>query len=212
LLVARAGKDARQHLAVLAGVLALLAGAATLVASAHDQPPVPPTAPAVLTAPVKAQPKAATPLSASQPLRILIPKIGVSAPFVHLGLKPGGEMETPKDPDTVGWYTASPTPGALGPSIVAGHVTWNRKPSAFFRLGSLRPGDVVHIQRMDGRTAVFAVTKIATYQKDRFPTADVYGDVSNAELRLITCGGEYVETSHRYLANVVVYARLTDPR
>jgi len=117
-------------------------------------------------------------------------------------------METPTDPDTVGWYTKSPTPGVLGPSIVAGHVTWNRKPSVFFRLGSLRPGDHVRIRRADGGTAVFAVTKIATYPKDRFPTAEVYGNVGHAELRLITCGGEYDSSRHRYLANVVVYARL----
>jgi sortase (surface protein transpeptidase) len=129
---------------------------------------------------------------------------------VRLGLKPSGEMDTPKDPDTVGWYMKSPAPGVLGPAIVAGHVTWNRKPSAFFQLGSLRPGDHVHVRRADGRTAVFTVTKIAMYPKDRFPTAEVYGNVDYAELRLITCGGEYVEKRHRYLDNVVVYALLTD--
>jgi sortase (surface protein transpeptidase) len=133
----------------------------------------------------------------------------VSAAFVRLGLKPNRELETPNDPATVGWYEQSPSPGALGPSIIAGHVTWNRQPSAFFRLGSLRPGDQVHVRRADGPTVIFTVTKIATYAKDRFPTGDVYGDVDHPELRLITCGGEYVESSHRYLANVVVYARLS---
>jgi sortase (surface protein transpeptidase) len=121
-------------------------------------------------------------------------------------------METPRDPATVGWYTESPAPGALGPSIVAGHVTWNRKPTVFFRLGSLRPGDHVHIQRADGKTAVFAVTKIASYPKDRFPTAEVYGDIDHAGLRLITCGGEYVQSANRYLDNVVVFARLMHSR
>jgi len=221
-------KGARRHLAVFAGILLLLAGATSVAMGAFFQKPAPPTAPTVLAAPANeqpntgtplapsqpsaranGQPKAGTPLAPSQPSRILIPRIGVSAPFVPLGLKPSGEMETPEDPDTVGWYTKSPTPGVLGPSIVAGHVTWNRKPSAFFRLGSLRPGDHVHVRRGDGSTAVFTVTKIATYPKDRFPTAEVYGNVDHAALRLITCGGEYVSSRHRYLANVVAYARLT---
>jgi LPXTG-site transpeptidase (sortase) family protein len=202
-------KRARRHVAVLAGALILLAGAAVVTKGALSQQAVPPTAPKVLEPSVSEQPKAVSALKPSRPSRILIPAIGVSAPFVRLGLKPSGELDTPTDPDTVGWYTKSPAPGVLGPSIVAGHVTWNRKPSVFFRLGSIRPGDQVRIRRVDGVTAIFAVTKIATYPKDQFPTDEVYGNVDHAELRLITCGGEYVESRHRYLDNVVVYARLT---
>jgi hypothetical protein len=204
---------------VVVGILLLLAGAVSITTVALSQEPAPPTVPGVSAAPDRVEPTTAVPnratpnivvpLGPSQPSRIMIPTIGVSATFVRLGLMPSGEMETPRDPDNVGWYTESPTPGELGPSIVAGHVTWNRNPSVFFRLGSLRPGDDVHIERADGKTAVFMVTKVASYPKDRFPTTEVYGDIDHAGLRLITCGGEYVKNAHRYLDNVVVYARLT---
>jgi LPXTG-site transpeptidase (sortase) family protein len=147
-------------------------------------------------------------LPPSKPVHMLIPKIKVSAPFVPLTLGARGELDVPRDPEAVGWYTKSPSPGTLGPSIVAGHATWNDKPSAFFRLRSLRPGDDIRIQRADGTTAVFAVTKTATYPKAEFPTSDVYGDVGDAELRLITCTGQYVADTQRYVENFVVYARL----
>jgi LPXTG-site transpeptidase (sortase) family protein len=147
-------------------------------------------------------------LPPSEPVHIEIPKIKASAPFVRLALGANGELETPRDPRTVGWYTESPSPGTLGPSIIAGHATWNDRPSAFFHVRSLRPGDDIRIQRADGTTAVFVVTKTATYAKNEFPTADVYGDVDRAELRLITCTGRYVEVTERYMANLVVYARL----
>jgi LPXTG-site transpeptidase (sortase) family protein len=147
-------------------------------------------------------------LPPSEPVHIDIPKIKASAPFVPLALSGTGQLETPRDPETVGWYTKSPSPGTLGPSIIAGHATWNDRPSAFFHLHSLRPGDDIRIQRADGTTAVFVVTKLATYAKNEFPTADVYGDVDRAELRLITCTGPYLDVTQRYTANLVVYARL----
>jgi len=189
LIIGTVKKGAHPHLMVGMGTLLLLVGLVSVVTGALSQEPAPPTAPKALAAPdgvkpgtaardaVKpgtapsgsTKPSTTAPLGPSQPSRLLIPAIGVSASFVRLGLKPSGEMETPRDPDTVGWYTVSPTPGELGPSVVAGHVTWNRDPGVFFRLGALRPGDNVQIRRADGNTAVFAVTKVATYPKDAFP-------------------------------------------
>ena len=60
-------------------------------------------------------------------------------------LERGGEMEVPNDPARAGWYTLGPTPGALGPAVIAGHVTWNQMPAVFFRLAELRLGDLVRV-------------------------------------------------------------------
>jgi sortase (surface protein transpeptidase) len=119
-------------------------------------------------------------------------------------------MEVPHEPARAGWFTLGPTPGALGPAVIAGHVTWNQVPAVFFRLTELRPGDLVQVARADGRVAVFEVTRIDRYQRSRFPTGQVFGPVDHAGLRLITCGGDYDSGTHRYSDNVVVYARLTD--
>jgi hypothetical protein len=118
-------------------------------------------------------------------------------------------MEVPDASQDVGWFTGAPTPGALGPAIVVGHVTWDRLPAVFYRLGELRPGDVVRIVRRDRRVAVFTVTAVDSYPKSRFPTRAVYGATDHAGLRMITCGGEFDEAASRYVDNVVVFARLT---
>ena len=46
--------------------------------------------------------------------------------------------------------------------------------------------------------------------KDAFPTRQVYGPTPDAELRLITCGGEFDHSARRYLRNVVVSAVYAD--
>ncbi|HET7327485.1 MAG TPA: class F sortase [Nocardioidaceae bacterium] len=147
-------------------------------------------------------------MGVSRPVSIAIPAIDVRSPLVRLGLNPDRTLEVPSDPAKAGWYDGSATPGAAGAAVIAGHVTWDQEPTVFFRLGALRPGQRVQVQRADGRTAVFAVTEVAQYPKDEFPTAEVYGAADRPELRLITCGGRYDSDSSNYEANVVVYAEL----
>ena len=76
----------------------------------------------------------------------------------------------------------------------------------------MRPGDQVTVTRKDGKIAVFTVTRVARFSKSQFPSQAVYGPIDHAGLRLITCGGTYDAARHRYLDNVVVFARLTAVR
>ncbi len=108
-----------------------------------------------------------------------------------------------------GWYRFSPTPGELGPSIILGHVDSARYgPAVFFKLGALRPGDLVSVTRADGRVAVFAVDRVVEYAKAQFPAFEVYGNTDNAALRLITCGGRFNLSARSYEDNIVAYASL----
>ena len=147
-------------------------------------------------------------LPESDPVAVSIPSIGVQSRLVDLGLEADGAMETPQDPADPGWFSRGPAPGALGPAVIAGHVTWNGAPAVFHRLGTMRRGDQVTVTRTDGKTAVFTVTRVARFSKSRFPTRAVYGPIDHAGLRLITCGGTYDAARHSYLDNVVVFARL----
>ncbi len=85
----------------------------------------------------------------------------------------------------------------------------------FFELGLLRPGDRVRVTRRDRSIAVFEITGVRRYPKDRFPTRLVYGNTDHAALRLITCGGSFDSSTGHYRDNVVVFASLvvrTPPR
>lgn len=151
-------------------------------------------------------------LPESDPVVVSIPRLGVRSGLVRLGLDSRREMEVPRDPAMAGWFSRGAAPGALGPAVIAGHVTWNGTPGVFYRLGTLRGGDRVAVTRMDGATAVFVVGRVARYSKARFPSRAVYGAIDHAGLRLITCGGAYDASRHRYEDNIVVFARLEEVR
>lgn len=164
-------------------------------------------APAEEAQPVQ-PPVGAPPLAASTPVRIEIPSIGVDSDLIGLGLEPDGTMEVPRGGFPGGWYTGSPTPGEMGPSVIAGHVDWGGSPGVFSRLTELSGGESVVVSRADGSVATFSVSVVEQYPKSEFPTGSVYGDIDHAGLRLITCGGDFDSDAASYDDNIVVYAGL----
>lgn len=145
---------------------------------------------------------------AAAPVRIQIPSIGVDSELMDLGLQTDGTLEVPPGAFPAGWYTGAPTPGELGPAIIAGHVDWGGQPGVFFDLRELSTGDEIATTRQDGSTARFRVTDVQQFAKDAFPTQAVYGDLDHAGLRLITCGGSFDRRMRSYDDNLVVFAEL----
>jgi sortase (surface protein transpeptidase) len=141
-----------------------------------------------------------------------IPSLQIDTALLKLGLNHDGTLQVPWKPLLAGWYTGSPTPGELGPAIIAGHVdSWATGPAVFYRLGQVAVGARVRVTRADSSVADFQVTAVRTYPKVAFPTDVVYGNVDRAELRLITCG-TWNSTTQEYDGNVVVFADLVRPR
>lgn len=239
---ASARRAQRVLLAGAAGVLALGGAGAVAVAATRgpDLPPpataaatpaaatpaaatpAPRTSAAAATGAASPSPTAAAPspspslapaLPRSRPVALRIPAIDVdSRSLVRLGLGSDGRIAVPHGPGPVGWFTGSPAPGQAGPAVLLAHVTWNGKRGTFFRLGQLHPGDTATVTRADGATVRFRVYRVATFPKDAFPTAEVYGNTAGPELRLITCGGDYRPgTAEPYPDNVVVFARAVPP-
>jgi hypothetical protein len=161
--------------------------------SSTTAPPVPPPGPAVDG-------------DAADPVRVEIPGIGVAAPVIPLGLDAAGALEVPSDFATTGWWTGGPEPGEQGPAVVVGHVDSVAGPAVFHRLPELRPGDVVTVHRADGTAVDFVVDRLEQHPKAAFPTDAVYGSTDEAELRLITCGGEFDRSTRHYVDNHIVFA------
>jgi hypothetical protein len=187
--------------------------AVALVLAFSPRPPeqvAAPPATSVASAPAATTTPPRGGLPAAKPASLTIPSIGVRAGSIaDLGLTPAGELEVPGDATTVGWFTGAPSPGEVGPAVLAAHVDYKHVPGAFSRLKDLRDGEQVRVGRSDGRTAVFTVYRVEAYAKAGFPTDGVYGDTADPELRLITCGGAFDRASGNYLDNVVAFARLT---
>jgi len=150
-------------------------------------------------------------LEASEPTSLEIPSIGLrSSRFVSLGIQRDGTISVPGTAQEVGIYDAGPTPGQLGPAVLAAHVdTPSGVPGIFHELKRVKRGDVVEVGRQDGTHLTFTVDRVAAYRKTQFPTELVYkGAFTKAEIRLVTCGGP-TDSRNEYRDNVVVFGHLT---
>lgn len=217
--LSRRGLRPRAPLLVVLVLVGLVTGACSVTAAARptasvvvptasvpsQAPPAPPSPDASSTPAA-----AAAHLNRSVPVRLQIPAIGVDSTLMPLGLNPDGTMQVPPSGFPAGWYTGAPTPGELGPAIIAGHIDWNG-PGIFYELRRVVPGDMISVTRADARVAVFRVTRVGQYPKDAFPTSLVYGNIDYAGLRLITCGGLWDAQAHHYTDNTVVFAELVPP-
>lgn len=230
-LVNRPGRLGRRSGSILVGVLAALGFALLVVAALDDEPgshrpPVQAASPTQenqsgageefrkdrgvgqLTEPTTGDTAAES--SPSKPVQLEIPATNTNSRLLTLGLQSDGTMEVPRSgqADLAGWYRHSPTPGQLGPAVIAGHVnSLDDGTGVFYRLESLQQGDEVRVRRADGLVGIFTVDRVASYPQDSFPTDKVYGDIDHAGLRLITCGQLNVATGE-YQANTVVFASL----
>jgi hypothetical protein len=188
---------------------------ASLTALAGGQPPAPATAPApghpaipATGAPIAADSfrSARTYSAVAVPIRLRIPALRINTRLQRLGLQPDGSVAVPNRTDVAGWYERGPRPGQAGPAVILGHVDSSTGPGVFINLGTVRRGAVVRVDRADGTTVSFRITRLARVPKTRFPTDLVYAPTLDPTLRLVTCGGSFDRARGSYRDNVIAFA------
>jgi hypothetical protein len=106
-----------------------------------------------------------------------------------------------------GWYALGPRPGDPGSSVILGHVDSRRGPRCSSGSASCI-GVTRSRSRADRSSARFVVERTAQYDKQRFPTDDVYYPTLTPALRLVTCGGQFDNSTGHYRSNIIVFATL----
>jgi len=201
---------ARVRLSGLAGVVLVSIGAGAIAVAVLAQQHAPsPGRSAAGT--VGASAKGPS-LRRSVTVSVSIPEIGVRSKLLSLGLNSDGSIAVPSlatSADKAAWYKYSVTPGQIGAAVIEGHVDSYDGPAVFYRLGELHPGNRIDVTLANGTTAVFRVTGVREYAKDKYPAEMIYGPTNYAALRLITCGGDFDAATHHYLSSVVVFAVLS---
>jgi hypothetical protein len=128
-------------------------------------------------------------------------------PVVPVGVLPGGALQLPERPTTLGWYAAGAAPGdASGTAVLAGHVdsaTYGAGPLT--RLFALRPGDTLDVTDASGGVHRYAMVSRHSYPKADLPV-EVFRRDGPAQLAVITCGGAFDRDTGHYTDNVVVVA------
>ena len=123
------------------------------------------------------------PAKAAQPAGLSIPAIGVNVTNLDtFGLDNKGNYECPVDPQSAAWNRDGTVPGDPGLALIVASAQ-----GLFQRLGELKPGDPVYINRAGG-------TRIT------FKTVDATAPTGSSELQLAACGQGRA---------IAVYAELT---
>lgn len=145
--------------------------------------------------------------TASDPVSIRIPVLGVNQRLVQLGVV-GDSLQVPDRYSDVGWWSGGPAPGEKGAAVMVGHVDSLTGPAVFYQLSGLRPGDQIIVGRGNGSRLVFGVRQVTEFAKSHFPSARIYRTDGPPALHLLTCGGSFDRQSGHYTGNVVVFAPL----
>jgi len=143
------------------------------------------------------------------PLRLEIPAIKVTAPVDAVGLDQAtGEVDLPRDVDTVGWYRYGPDLGSTAGSVtIAGHVDGAAQgKGAFFRLREVPAGARVVVFGSDGAPRSFTVVSREVFAKTAMPMDRLFARDGRLRLTLITCGGPFDRKTRHYRDNVVLTA------
>ena len=144
------------------------------------------------------------------PGRLVIPRIGVNAQVLGVGIAKDGSMAVTNESYTVGWYKLGTAPGDTGDAVITGHLDWyDTSHAVFYNLKLLRSGDDIEVQRLDGVTKHFVVTSTATVAYNA-SVPGLFAGSGPARLSLITCGGPWDARKGEYLQRVIVNAALVN--
>lgn len=186
-------------------------GTATATAGAATPLPLPQAAtapvPAPTTIPVRpATPPAQTPRDPA-PRFLSVAGTTITMPIVEVGVSPDGAMEIPEPFNEAGWYRFGPAPGAAaGTAVVAAHVDTTSDSAPFSQLKSLASGTLVTVQREGAAPLKFRVTGVELMAKDAFDGGSIFRRDGPPELKLVTCGGRWLDEQQDYGDNVIVTA------
>jgi sortase (surface protein transpeptidase) len=129
--------------------------------------------------------------------RLRIPRIGVDAPVVEMGVGADGAMESPAGPDPVAWYGFSAKPGSAGNAVFSGHVDFHDYgPAVFWNVRKLQPSDIIEVALEDGRVLSYVVTATQQYPVATIPMAEILAPTPGATVTLITCAGTFREGNY----------------
>jgi len=146
-----------------------------------------------------------------QPVRLIIPTIGVDADIQSVGLawQDNGQMGIPTNFTDVAWYKDGPLPGMPGNAVINGHLDGvDVEKAVFYDLGKLQIGDTVEVLDATGAKLQFRVVGSKSYDYQATTTEIFLGDASKSRLNLITCSGDWIQSEKAYDERIVVFTEL----
>ena len=144
-------------------------------------------------------------VAADKPRFLSIQKLNIDrARVVEVGVNVSGRLLTPDNIFDVGWYRASGKPGEGGTVVIDGHNGGPTKEGVFKHLPELSQGDIITIERGDGKFFRYEVVEnneVPLSSADNYMSKALTSPVSSKEsLTLITCTGTWSQVQQTYLS------------
>ena len=160
------------------------------------------------TAVVAQAPPPPPPASGIEGYRLRVPRLGIDAFMLDLGVDDDGVMEVPREAQTVAWYRFTSVAGEPGNILLGGHITWGGATAVFRYLEEMSDGDEVFIDTTSGETIHYVVRE--TWWADPYAINDVRKvigtRIGQQSITLFTCGGVWNTDAREYSHRRVVTA------
>lgn len=142
------------------------------------------------------------------PRFINISSLGVHARIFSIGTNNTSELDIPRNVFDAGWYSGSSKPGQAGAMLIDGHISSWTTPGIFYDLKKLSQGDMISIERGDGRLFSFKVVDTKIYDTKNVDMANllVSADTSKPGLNLISCTGSVIPGTNSFDKRIAVFA------
>jgi sortase (surface protein transpeptidase) len=140
------------------------------------------------------------------PAAMRIPKIGMDAPIVPVGVEDDGTMSSPRNAVDIGWWSGRKA--GQGNVLFDAHVNWNGRLGSFYRLHELVPGDEVVVMNDGKESLTYRVVWVKNFAAG-IDATDLLGDGGGKQMvTLITCGGAFDTSIGHHIERVVARAEL----
>jgi LPXTG-site transpeptidase (sortase) family protein len=147
-------------------------------------------------------------VAADLPRYLLIPKTGVKARVLQIGVDTSGHLAAPDNIHDAAWYTGSAKPGQSGATVLDGHVASLNAPGVFHDVKQLRSGDTLQIVRGDNQVLTYLVVKSQIYASGAVDMLQALAPITPGKpgLNLITCAGKVKPGTHQFDSRLIVFA------
>lgn len=142
------------------------------------------------------------------PRYLIIPKLGVDALILPVGINVDGSLGTPDNVFNTAWYDESSQPGQKDAMLIDGHISsWTTR-GVFYGLNTLLPGDIIDVQGGNGAIFTYKVVKTQVYDSNNVNMVAALSpiDPTKPGLNLISCTGEVIAGTSEFNERIIVFA------
>lgn len=206
-------KNIRKLLAIIAVIIVLFSGLIILISTKDNKKSEPNTAPITYSTPSPSEEKPDNNFiwqgALDHPKKITIASVGVDGYVQNVGVDQNQEVAVPNNIHMAGWFAESVSPGQKGLSIIDGHVDGNTQAAIFNNLANIKKGAEILVELGDGSVKKFEVIKTDVVDvKDAPNILFSQNPKVSSQLNLITCIGNYDQSSQRYDKRIIVSSKL----